>query len=222
MNDFYSVAASNSVSAANYGTYTAVSLGYNDMLERVIALEKKMRDTEKKPEVSPETRTKFDVRNGKIYVKYFKDGFYTHEKQVMADFKDIKEYDGAVVVTFTDGTKTKAVLDYEDDYTLEQGISICITKKLLGEEGSSLYNKLIDRALKVKKKNEDAVKKAEEKKLEQKRRKEAAAARKAQRKLKKREEQIEIQKEAYIRAMKTLNESEKNKKKKFSKKTLDK
>lgn len=172
---------------------------------------------EKKPEVSPETRTKLDVKNGKIYVKYFEDGFFSHEKQVVEDIKDVKEYGDAIIVTFADGTKTKAVLDYEDCYSLEQGISICITKKLLGKEGSAIYNKLIDRALKIKKKNEDAVKKTEEKKLEQKKRKEAAAARKAQKKLKKREEQIEIQKEAYIRAMNTLNESEKNKKKKFSK-----
>lgn len=177
-------------------------------------------EIEKKPEVSPETRTKLDIRNGKIYARYFKDGFFTNEKCVISDIKDVTQYNNAIIVTFADGTKTKAVVDYEDYYGLEQGISICITKKLLGEGGSAIYNKLINRALKVKKQNEDAVKKAEEKKLEDKRRKEAAAAKKAQKQLKKREEQIEIQKEAYIRAMKALNKGEhkdKNKKKKFSK-----
>lgn len=194
------------------------ALAYSNSVSNVI--DKIYEKSEKKPEVSPDTHTKLDIRNGKIYARYFKDGFFTNEKCVISDIKDVTQYGNVIIVTFADGTKTKAVLDDEDYYSLEQGISICITKKLLGEEGSAVYNKLINRAFKVIKQNEAADKKAKEKKLEDKRRKEAAAARKARKKLKKREEQIEIQKEAYIRAMKALNKGEhkdKNKKKKFSK-----
>lgn len=175
-------------------------------------------DIVKKPEVSPDTHTKLDVKNGNIYARYFKDGFFTNEKRIISDIKDVTQYDNVIIVTFADGAKTKAVLDDEDYYSLEQGISVCITKKLLGEEGSALYNKLINRALKVIKRNEVAARKAEEKKLENKRCKEAAAARKARKKLKKREEQIEIQKEAYLRAMQAFNKGEyknRNNKKKF-------
>ena len=103
------------------------------------SLDRKIKETvEKKPEVSPETRTKLDNRDGKIYVKHYKDGYYEAETFAMSDIKGVKEYDGAVVVTFADGTKTKAVLDDEDFYSLEQGISICITKKLLGKDGDSV------------------------------------------------------------------------------------
>lgn len=180
----------------------------------------KIKETvEKKPEVSPETRTKLDIRDGKIYVKHYKNGYYEAETFAMSDIKDVTHYGKAVLVTFADGTKTKAVLDDVDEFTLEQGISICITKKLLGKDGDSAYNKIINRAFKVKQQNEDAAKKSIADRLEKKRRKEAAAARKAQKKAKKREEQIEIQKEAYIRAMRELNDDmpKKNKKKIFPK-----
>lgn len=58
-----------------------------------------------------------------------------------------------VIVEFADGTQEKAVLAKEDTFSLEQGISICITKKLLSNiigsgNGSSVYNKLIDYAIK--------------------------------------------------------------------------
>lgn len=169
------------------------------------SLDRKIKETvEKKPEVSPETRTKLDIRNGKIYVKHYKDGYYEAETFAISDIKDVTHYGKAVLVTFADGTKTKAVLDDVDEFTLEQGISICITKKLLGKDGDSVYNKLINRAFQVKQQNEDAAKKAIADKLEKKRRKEAAADRKARKKAKKREEQIEIQKEAYVRAMREL------------------
>lgn len=210
--DSENVWATSNIASSGYSiTADAITNRIDDLLKK----------TEEKPEVSPDTHTKLDVKNGNIYARYFKDGFFTNEKRIISDIKDVTQYDNVIIVTFADGTKTKAVLDDEDYYSLEQGISVCITKKLLGEEGSAIYNKLINRALKVIKRNEVAARKAEEKKLEAKRCKEAAAARKARKKLKKREEQIEIQKEAYIRAMKALNKGEykeRNNKKKFSKK----
>ena len=57
-----------------------------------------------------------------------------------------------VCVDFADGTTEKAVLSEGDTFSLEQGVSICITKKLLSEKslsGNSLYNKIIQKALKI-------------------------------------------------------------------------
>ena len=112
-------------------------------------------------------------------------------------------------MNFADGTSAKAVLSDDDKFSLEQGISICITKKMLSDHtnghGSSAYNKLIDYAMKVYKNKEKNIKAIEEseKKTKEAERKRAEKLRKkrAKRKAKLREEQIEIQAEAYRRAM---------------------
>lgn len=75
-------------------------------------------------------------------------------KTVMPAIVKVKPINNRVVIVeFADGTQEKAVLAKEDTFSLEQGISICITKKLLSNivgssNGSSVYNKLIDYALK--------------------------------------------------------------------------
>ena len=158
----------------------------------------------KTPEVHPDTITKLDIKNGKIAVKHYKDGFFESERTIMPDIKDVKVHNKTVLVTFADNTQTVAVLDKEDEFNLEQGISICITKKLLGENGGSVYNKLIKRAFKVKKQNEKTAEKAKKAKEKEKQRKELALARHKKKLAKKREANIEMHKEAYIRAMQTL------------------
>lgn len=158
-----------------------------------------------KLEAPIETKTRIEVNGKNIYAKYFRDGHSTSDKLIMPDIQDVKVYENVVIVMFADNTKTKAVLDPEDCYSLEQGISICITKKLLGEDGSNIYNKLIKRAFNVIKQNEKDAKADEKKKAEEKAKKESIAAKYQKKKLKKREEAIEIQKEAYIRAMRELN-----------------
>ena len=120
----------------------------------------------REPDVRPDTNTKFDIKGGKIYVDYYKDGFLQNGRYLMPDITDVKVHNKTVVVTFTDNTKSVAVLDNEDAFNLEQGISICITKKLLGESGNSIYNKLIKRAFKVIKNNEKAADKKEKEKAE--------------------------------------------------------
>lgn len=179
--------------SVGYGS-DAVSIQMSDLAEAVDKLTKT-------PEVRPDTTTKLDIKNGKIAVRHYKDGFFKFERTIMPDIKDVKVHNNTVLVTFADNTKTVAVLDKEDKFDLEQGISICITKKLLGENGSSIYNKLIKRAFKVKNQNEKAAEKAKKAKEKENQRKELALARHKKKMNKKREEQIEIQKEAYIRAM---------------------
>ena len=108
-----------------------------------------------------------------------------------------------VEVTFIDGDKQKAICQEPDTFSLEMAISICITKHLLG--GTKEYNKAIRNGLKCyenKLKKEDAEAKEKEK-IEKRRAKLAAyKKRKAERR---KEEQIETQKEAYLRAMRDCN-----------------
>ena len=118
--------------------------------------------------------------------------------------------DKVVEVTFEDGTKEKAVCQESDVFSMDTAISICIAKKAMG--GSSAYNKAVKQGLKVynDKLAQEAVAKEEQKRLERKREKrEAYKARRLMRRKAKeilkeqdeKEKQIEIQKEAYIRAM---------------------
>lgn len=79
--------------------------------------------------------------------------------KIMADIKDVRVINNVVIVDFTDGTSEKAVLSPEDSFNFEQGISICLTKKLLSNltrgNGSSVYNKLIKHTMKVYEKNRE-------------------------------------------------------------------
>lgn len=165
--------------------------------DRIGAVEKKLNG----PDVDPTTKTELVSKNGSIYVRHYKDGFFQTERKLMADIVDVRVYDNTVVVMFSDKTKTSAVLDSVDTFTVEQGISVCITKKLLGEDGSSLYNKLITRALKVIKKKQKADEDAKKKKEADKRARELKKARAERRKAKKREESINTQAEAIKRAI---------------------
>jgi hypothetical protein len=96
-------------------------------------------------------------------VTFYENGYKKNTKIIMPDIVDVLTYNNRVVtVKFADGTEEKAVLHPDDKFSVEQGISICIGKKLAGN--SSIYNKIISHALDVKQKNEN--KKAEQKKRE--------------------------------------------------------
>lgn len=121
--------------------------------------------------------------------------------------------DKVVEVTFADGTKEKSVCREPDTFSLESAISICISKKIMG--GSSAYNNVVKRGMKVyeDKLKKEAAEKAEQERIEKKRAKRLAykerrAAKRAEeekrRKAREREEQIAIQTEAYLRAMKEI------------------
>ena len=113
-----------------------------------------------------------------------------------------------VEVAFKNGDKQKAVCQESDVFSLETAISICITKHLLG--GSSQYNNAVKKGLKVysEKIKKEELETAEKERIERKRIKNQERKRKyAQRKAaKEKEEQIEIQKEAYIRALRAVQE----------------
>lgn len=125
----------------------------------------------------------------------------------------------AVYVTFADFTTEKAKLSSEDVFTVEQGISICVAKKLVSiitgfdNAGGSLYNKIIKHGLKVCKQSVEAEelrkKTAAEREDKLKKVAERKKARDQRRLEKKREDAISAQSEAIYRAMRRL-EDEKN------------
>lgn len=149
-----------------------------------------------------------------------KDGFVGSTKYIMPDIVDVKtierQHKSQVIVYFGDSTSETATLEYGDTYNLEQGISICIAKKLISNlvgkgYGSSIYNKLIERAIKVykrscaeteKKRKEEEEQKARYQKMVQKKQ-----AKRQKREAENRERQIEIQKEAYLRAMREYRDT---------------
>lgn len=133
---------------------------------------------------------------------------------IIPQIKEIKAINNRVVIIkFTDGTQEKAVLDSSDTFSIEQGVAICITKKILSKltygNGSSAYNKLIDYAMKIYDKQEDNKKKIEEEqiKTEQQanKREEKKKNRVAKMQEKEKEELINILSEAITKAMQSIN-----------------
>lgn len=109
-----------------------------------------------------------------------------------------------VEVAFMDGDKQKAVCQEPDVFSLEQAISICITKHLLG--GTSAYNKAIKNGIKVYQDKLVLEKNSKDEEIRIAKRRAKKAAYMKRRAEKRREEQIEIQKEAYVRAMELMNQ----------------
>lgn len=107
---------------------------------------------------------------------------------------DVKTINNKVViVTFADGTSTKAVCDKDDVFNPDVGIGICITKRLMSRDektGNSMFNKAIRDAHKVMKRNEELAHakkelEEEEKRIEAKiqRKKERRAAKRRQKRV---------------------------------------
>lgn len=142
------------------------------------------------------------------------DGYVNYERTIMPEILNVevieRKYKSQVIVTFADNTTETATLSYNDQFDLEQGISVCITKKLLSDKigaghGGSTYNKIVGRGLKVYEKCVKAKAKEEVEKANKQRKYEKTIAKKKAKRLKRemeeREKQIEIQKEAILRAM---------------------
>lgn len=171
------------------------------------------------PGTDKSTKNKVVFSNGRVMSQSFDNNVIININfDVMPDIVDVQtiETDGEVkviTVYFADGTNEKAILSDEDTYSLEQGISICITKKLLSDKtagyGSAVYNKIIKRAMKVMNENKKRAEKKHEADETLKAKLAKLAKKKADKKAKReaaaREEVIAIQAEAYLRAMRELN-----------------
>ena len=115
----------------------------------------------------------------------------------IVDYKIINNT--VVIVTFSDGTTEKAVCDENDTFDFEKAIEICVCKKKFG--GSKEYNNAIKKALKQVHSIDDKKKKESEEQERIAHRKAKYAERQAKRKAKRRQEQINIQSEAFFKAM---------------------
>ena len=118
------------------------------------------------PETMPvETKSFVYSAIGYIRAAIYENGRRIDDKYIMPDIIDVSVMgDKVVSVTFADGTREKAVLAADDKFSFEQGVSICITKKMLSMQtngnGSSAYNKLINHCLKLYENNRKAEEKA--------------------------------------------------------------
>lgn len=120
--------------------------------------------------------------------------------------KKVETYNNRVVkVTFIDNTFTKSVCSENDNFDLDVGITICAMKRLLGTNSKNAtreYNKFIDHVHAVMDKNNKEMLEANAQKMIKKNQNRKANLKRAAKKLKAREEQIDIQKEAILRAQK--------------------
>lgn len=144
------------------GTYTGLINPMYDML--TVSAEPIIRtvigDTE---EIPGKITTRVSERCSNIKVGVYKNDRLIEEKTIMPLIKDIKTInDTVVIVYFGDGTTEKAVLNREDKFSFEQGISICLIKKMLSmisdNHGSSVYNKMIKHCFDIYNKNRESEK----------------------------------------------------------------
>lgn len=113
--------------------------------------------------------------------------------------------DKVIIVTFIDGTQTKAVCDKDDTFNLEVGIGICITKRLMSNDeqtGNSMFNKTIKNALKVMKRNEQLKKACKEAEEEEKRIADKIKRKKEKRAEQRRQKKIQMMADAILLAEK--------------------
>ena len=135
--------------------------------------------------------------------------FHTvHKVPEIIDVKVIN--DKVVIVTFIDGTQTKAVCDKDDTFNLEVGIGICITKRLISNDeqtGNSMFNKAIKDALKVMKRNEQLEQARKEFEEEEKRIEAKIKRKKEKRAEKRRQKKIKMMADAILLADKMRTEN---------------
>lgn len=127
-------------------------------------------------------------------------------KAIMPLIKDVQvKNDRVIIVYFADGDHTKAILSKNDTFNLEQGISICLMKKILADgtgcDGNNVYNKVVNYGLKMYNRKQKEAAKAKAAADKAKAEADAKIARQKAKKAAKREEQINTQAEAFRRAM---------------------
>jgi len=141
--------------------------------------DKKVTETKKQPRMIYGANT---YGKGFRTIKYgvsMKDSCYVMPE--ISDVRHITNKDNVigVEVKFADGTKQKAICSPNDTFNLEQGITICLFKKILEDgmvafnvfykgRGTSIYNKLVNHAIKVMERRIKAEEEAEKKEAERK------------------------------------------------------
>lgn len=123
-------------------------------------------------------------------------GFYPE------DIANVEFYPPAVKMTFRDGTVTTAVPQEGDEYDPKTGMMVCIMKYIWSKQN---YNTALNKWIKKAEKEEKEKLAAEKALADEKAKRQRKVAKAIARKERKKQESIEIQKEAYIRAMKEMN-----------------
>ena len=125
--------------------------------------------------------------------------------------KKIETYNDRVVkVTFIDETFTKSVCSENDHFDLDVGITICCMKRMMGKDGNKHYNDVIRYAHKVIVENDKKRKKEAKEKAERKMKMRKEELKKAAGRLKAKEEKIDIQAQAIVKAHHMLEDERKN------------
>lgn len=111
---------------------------------------------------------------------------------------------------FVDGDIQKTVCSDSDQFSMEDSITIAYAKHFMG--GSGRYNRAVDKAMKLFANQKAAEEKAKKEEEAAKARQEKKAKKRAERIARKREAEIELQAEAYRRAMQSMAEERSNRK----------
>jgi hypothetical protein len=118
----------------------------------------------RKPEVRPDQRSALKTMGRQVSAYYYKDGFRTDSKDLIPAIKSIEVFnENTIKMTFINGDVQTATVQNGDPYFFEDGLLRCITKEMIGKEGTAILSKLLSYATKVYKDAEvDKKKKAEE------------------------------------------------------------
>lgn len=159
------IKANNSITNAYDGLF--VNTGYTtasyDNVSIADALASFIDDREKKPEVRVDQRSSLEVIGRQVAARYYKDGFFTDEKNLIPAIKSIEVFnENTIKMTFVNGDTQTATVQEGDPYFFEDGLLRCIVKEMIGKEGTAILSKLLSYATDVYNKAEDDKKKAEE------------------------------------------------------------
>lgn len=163
--------------------------------------EKPMRKTVKYNSIYDENKNKVRLSEDFVQKVTFKPACYDNTDIPFID--RVETYNDRVVkVTFIDGTFTKSVCSENDIFDLDVGITICLMKRWLGKDGNRLYNNLIRKVHKRMDQKERLAEREKKLRAEMREKERKMKAKREAKKEKARKEQIEIQKQAYIEALK--------------------
>ena len=133
---------------------TAYTLGYKDFNGNFVALPiNDVSITANKHEGKLTISPSYDCCEGsKNYIST-----KGYVENMFDKIKDYRVYEKTTVVFFSDGTKETVVCCDEDNFDIEQGIIMCVIKRMFGDK----YKKYVKSIIKAKTLNEENVKKLE-------------------------------------------------------------
>ena len=115
-------------------------------ISQVDALGSRLDELTRKPEVREDQRSALEVRT-RVVAKYYKNGFYTHSKDIIPAIKSIDVFnENTIKMTFVNGHVQTATVQNGDPYFFEDGLLRCIVKEMIGQEGTAILSKLLSYA----------------------------------------------------------------------------